>query len=77
MRDNGPGFSDEVLGRAFDPYYTTKAKGTGLGLAIVRKIIEEHDGAVAIRNGDPGAIIEITLPSSHITVNSKLLKKTV
>ena len=77
VRDNGPGFSDEVLGRAFDPYYTTKAKGTGLGLAIVRKIIEEHDGAVAIRNGDPGAIIEITLPSSHITVNSKLLKKTV
>ncbi|HAT53412.1 MAG TPA: PAS domain-containing sensor histidine kinase, partial [Betaproteobacteria bacterium] len=60
IQDNGPGLSDEVMSRAFDPYYTTKAKGTGLGLAIVRKIIEEHDGAVSIRNGEVGAVIEIT-----------------
>jgi nitrogen fixation/metabolism regulation signal transduction histidine kinase len=77
VRDNGPGFSDEVLSRAFDPYYTTKAKGTGLGLAIVRKIVEEHDGAVAIRNEEPGAVIEITMPLSHTIVNPKHLKKTV
>ena len=77
VRDNGPGFSDEVLGRAFDPYYTTKAKGSGLGLAIVRKIIEEHGGTVAICNGVVGAQIEITLPLSHATLKSKLLTKTV
>ncbi|MDA0237435.1 MAG: ATP-binding protein [Proteobacteria bacterium] len=77
VRDNGPGFSDEVLGRAFDPYYTTKAKGSGLGLAIVRKIIEEHGGTVAICNGVVGAQIEITLPLSHTTLKSKLLTKTV
>jgi nitrogen fixation/metabolism regulation signal transduction histidine kinase len=65
------------MDRAFDPYYTTKAKGTGLGLAIVRKIVEEHDGTVSIRNGEVGAVIEITLPLSHKIDNPKILKKTV
>ena len=77
MEDNGPGLSDEVIDRAFDPYYTTKAKGTGLGLAIVRKIVEEHDGTVSIQNGEVGAVIEITLPLSHTIDNPKILKKTV
>jgi len=77
IQDNGPGLSDEVMSRAFDPYYTTKAKGTGLGLAIVRKIIEEHDGTVSIRNGEVGAVIEITLPLSHTIDNAKTLNETV
>src|SRR5690606_26019646 len=41
VSDNGPGFSEQVLTRVFEPYVTTKAMGTGLGLAIVKKIIEE------------------------------------
>jgi len=77
IQDNGPGLSDEVMSRAFDPYYTTKAKGTGLGLAIVRKIVEEHDGAVSIRNGEVGAVIEITLPLSHTIDEAKTLNETV
>ena len=77
IQDNGPGLSDEVMSRAFDPYYTTKSKGTGLGLAIVRKIVEEHDGAVSIRNGEVGAVIEITLPLSHTIDNAKILNETV
>ncbi|HEV7576602.1 MAG TPA: ATP-binding protein, partial [Caldimonas sp.] len=40
--DNGPGFSEKVLKRAFEPYVTTKKKGTGLGLAVVKKIADEH-----------------------------------
>jgi nitrogen fixation/metabolism regulation signal transduction histidine kinase len=77
IQDNGPGLSDEVMSRAFDPYYTTKAKGTGLGLAIVKKIVEEHDGTVAIQNGEVGAVIEINLPLSHTIDNPKILKKMV
>ena len=77
IQDNGPGLSDEVMSRAFDPYYTTKAKGTGLGLAIVRKIVEEHDGAVSIRNGEVGAVIEITLPLSHTIDEAKTLNETI
>jgi nitrogen fixation/metabolism regulation signal transduction histidine kinase len=50
VRDNGPGFPDKVLRRAFEPYLTTKAKGTGLGLAVVKKIADEHKALVRIRN---------------------------
>ena len=53
--DNGPGFSEKVLKRAFEPYVTTKSKGTGLGLAVVKKIADEHGARVRIANlGGPG-----------------------
>ena len=48
--DQGPGFSENILKRAFEPYVTTKTKGTGLGLAVVKKIMEEHGGRVDIHN---------------------------
>ncbi len=48
--DQGPGFSEPILKRAFEPYVTTKAKGTGLGLAVVKKIMDEHGGRVDISN---------------------------
>jgi nitrogen fixation/metabolism regulation signal transduction histidine kinase len=48
--DNGPGFTDKVLKRAFEPYVTTKSKGTGLGLAVVKKIADEHGARVRIAN---------------------------
>jgi nitrogen fixation/metabolism regulation signal transduction histidine kinase len=54
--DNGPGFSDKVLKRAFEPYVTTKSKGTGLGLAVVKKIADEHGARVRIAN--LGAAVE-------------------
>jgi nitrogen fixation/metabolism regulation signal transduction histidine kinase len=50
VRDNGPGFPDGILKRAFEPYITTKAKGTGLGLAVVKKIADEHNALIRIRN---------------------------
>ena len=44
--DNGSGFPESILKRAFEPYVTTKAKGTGLGLAVVKKIIDEHGARI-------------------------------
>jgi nitrogen fixation/metabolism regulation signal transduction histidine kinase len=61
VEDNGPGFPENVLQRAFEPYVTTKSKGTGLGLAVVKKIADEHRARVRITNlgsgedGAPGA----------------------
>jgi len=61
-QDNGPGFPPEVLARAFEPYFTTKAKGTGLGLAMIKKIVTEHGGEVKIANRDgSGAWLRIRL----------------
>ena len=53
VTDNGPGFSDKVLKRAFEPYVTTKSKGTGLGLAVVKKIADEHAARVRVLNLGP------------------------
>ncbi|MBM3341636.1 MAG: HAMP domain-containing protein [Betaproteobacteria bacterium] len=64
VTDNGSGFPEPLIKRAFEPYVTTKVKGTGLGLSIVKKIIEEHGGGVTIANVEPrGARVSITLPA--------------
>jgi nitrogen fixation/metabolism regulation signal transduction histidine kinase len=59
VRDNGPGFPDSMLSRAFEPYVTTKSRGTGLGLAIVKKIVEDHGARIEISNQkDPQGEVE-------------------
>ncbi|MBT0959957.1 sensor histidine kinase [Denitromonas iodatirespirans] len=66
VRDNGHGFPADMLGRAFEPYFTTKARGTGLGLAIVKKIIDEHGGEIRLINHeDGGADVRIHLRAAR------------
>ncbi|AMW06136.1 hypothetical protein GEMMAAP_17790 [Gemmatimonas phototrophica] len=50
VRDNGPGMPPEVLGRATEPFFTTKAahEGTGLGLAIVHRCMAQHNGRLVL-----------------------------
>lgn len=50
VADNGSGMTDEVLRRAFDSNYTTKAigQGSGLGLGQVRKFVQESGGVIEI-----------------------------
>jgi nitrogen fixation/metabolism regulation signal transduction histidine kinase len=65
--DQGPGFAEAILKRAFEPYVTTKLKGTGLGLAVVKKIADEHGSRVDIANrlADGkvrGAQVSLSLP---------------
>ncbi|HIU37689.1 MAG TPA: HAMP domain-containing protein [Candidatus Aphodousia faecigallinarum] len=50
IEDDGPGFSEQILDHAFEPYITTKETGTGLGLPMVKKIVEEHGGWIKIAN---------------------------
>jgi nitrogen fixation/metabolism regulation signal transduction histidine kinase len=54
VRDNGPGFPEQILKRAFEPYVTTKSKGTGLGLAVVKKIADDHQARVDLKNLETG-----------------------
>ncbi len=46
--NDGPGIPDEVAGRLFEPFVTSKTRGTGLGLAISRKLIEAMDGSLEL-----------------------------
>lgn len=50
ISDNGAGFSEDILSRAFEPYVTTKPTGTGLGLPMVKKIVDEHQAAIHLSN---------------------------
>ncbi len=55
VEDNGMGMSKEVLERAMDPFFTTKAtgKGTGLGLSMVFSTVNAHQGQMVIES-EPG-----------------------
>ena len=67
IEDNGIGIPDEIIGRIFEPYVTSKETGTGLGLAIVHKIIEEHEGKINIER--------IKNSGTRVTINLKSGKK--
>mgnify|MGYP000193210948 FL=1 len=58
VTDTGPGFEPNILKRAFEPYVTTKSRGTGLGLAVVKKIADEHNARVDLKNRESeGAVV--------------------
>ncbi|BDT71001.1 adaptive-response sensory-kinase SasA [Comamonadaceae bacterium OS-4] len=57
VRDQGDGFSENILKRAFEPYVTTKTRGTGLGLAVVKKISDEHGSRIDIGNIQKDGVI--------------------
>jgi signal transduction histidine kinase len=63
--DDGPGISQELRAKIFQPYFTTKATGTGLGLSIVARRIDEMGGTMACESplrGGKGTRFRLTLP---------------
>ncbi len=63
IADTGPGVAPQVRDTVFRPFITTRAQGTGLGLAVCRKIIEAHEGKIAIGVGPNGGTrVTVALP---------------
>ena len=61
--DNGVGMSDDVIGKIFEPYFTTKDFGSGIGLTLAYKVIKEHRGEIAVMSQQgKGATFTITFP---------------
>jgi signal transduction histidine kinase len=49
VEDSGPGITDDVLPKIFDPLFTTRQVGTGLGLVSCKSIIERHGGTIDVK----------------------------
>ena len=64
VRDCGPGFPADHMGKLFNSFFTTKPNGMGMGLPISRSIIEAHGGKLwAMQNSPRGAIFLFSLPA--------------
>ena len=67
ITDEGPGLSEEVLEKIFQPFFTTKptGDGSGLGLSVVHGIVASHKGTItADNNKNKGATFTVKLPKS-------------
>lgn len=63
ISDNGGGIDDDLIGRIFDPFVTTRREGTGLGLSIAHQIVTRHGGFIDVRTGaDKGTAFYVNLP---------------
>jgi len=64
--DNGPGIPEKDRPNIFEPFYTTKPSGFGLGLANARKIVEQHNGSIAVgKKRGRGSLFVILIPAEE------------
>jgi signal transduction histidine kinase len=73
ITDNGEGMDEEVLSRAFEPFFTTReiGEGSGLGLSQVYGFVRQSGGHLAVDSAvDAGTTVNIYLPRSHQTVRN-------
>jgi len=50
ISDRGPGISEDLRTKIFDPYFTTKPTATGLGLAISYSVVKKHGGVLLLES---------------------------
>ena len=63
LKDNGCGFSPQIIERIFEAFFTTKRRGIGLGLAIVSEIVRNSNGTIhASNHPEGGAMITLSWP---------------
>jgi len=63
IADTGCGIPREIIGKIFDPLFTTRARGIGLGLAVCKAIIEKHEGYIEVESEvGKGTTFTINLP---------------
>ena len=65
IQDDGDGIAEEDLPHIFDRFYMGKSGKSGIGLALTKEIVHLHKGTIRARNGDTGAVFEISIPVSR------------
>ncbi len=59
FQDSGPGISEDIVEKIFEPMFSTKQKGTGLGLASCVRIIAQHKGTISVQNNPTRFLIKL------------------
>lgn len=68
VTDTGCGIPEEIRGRVFEPFFSTKevGKGTGLGLALVYEIVQKHKGEIGFESErDKGTVFSVLFPQGR------------
>ena len=60
--DTGPGMTESLISKIFDPLFTTKSHGTGLGLSICKTIVEQHGGKILVKSNP--TTFTVTIPKN-------------
>ena len=63
VTNEGEELAQDVLERACDFFFTTKARGTGLGLGLVKRVVEEHGGSVQLSAESGRVLVTLKLPT--------------
>jgi two-component system, NtrC family, sensor histidine kinase HydH len=67
VRDNGPGMTEEIRVRIFEPFFTRREGGAGLGLTFVQRVVQEHRGRVSVESQvGQGTVFRVSLPISEL-----------
>lgn len=66
VQDHGCGMTAEALGRAFEPFFSSKElhSGTGLGLSVVYGFVKQSDGDVQIKSSPDGTVVTLLFPAT-------------
>ncbi len=70
VKDSGPGPSDKLGNKIFEPFVTEKADGTGLGLYVARQIVETHKGSISWQRIEDMTCFTVEIPLAESLTDS-------